>query len=228
MPHVPKLHCQPPAGPCNAASLTAHRCARQSLGVAPRWRAVLELPLNERTEAFVTLLSRIFGRQDDDREALRPLWTSVVALAREPAWYAQCGVADTVTGRFDMLTLVLATVMLRMEREEALIAASARLSELFVADMDGQMRQSGVGDLVVGKRMGKLMGALGGRLGVLREALKVENGVQDDAALVEVARRNATLTEAGDPGQVGARLRALAVRLDATSAEELLAGRITP
>ena len=58
--------------------------------------------------------------------------------------------------------LVLALVLLRMEREEALIAPSVLLSKLFIEDMDGQMRQSGVGDLVVGKRMGKLMGALGG------------------------------------------------------------------
>ena len=108
----------------------------------------------------MNFLSRLFGKSQDDREPVRPLWHRVVELARAPEWYADCGVADTVPGRFDALALVLALVMLRMERETALIAPSALLGELFVEDMDGQLRQSGVGDLVVGKRIGKLMGAL--------------------------------------------------------------------
>ncbi len=175
----------------------------------------------------MTLLSRIFGPfffgqgAENDREPLRPLWNKVVELARAPEWYAHCGVADSMTGRFDMLTLIMATVMLRMERDPALVEPSVRLSELFVEDMDGQMRQSGVGDLVVGKRMGQLMGALGGRLGALREAL-----AQDDAALTEAARRNVTLGEGGDAGKVAARLRSLADQLDGLTAADLLAGKI--
>lgn len=176
----------------------------------------------------VSLFSRLLGKKPDDRAAVQELWHRVVALARAKEWYADCGLADSVPGRFDMLTLMLALVLLRMEREAALIAPSALLSELFVEDMDGQMRQSGVGDLVVGKRMGKLMGALGGRLGALREAMALNAGPARDAALLEVARRNATLTPAGDPAKIAVRLEALALRLDATSADDLLAGRIAP
>lgn len=172
----------------------------------------------------MSLFSRLLGKPDDSRAALRPLWHRVIELARAPDLYARLGVADTQPGRFDMLTMVLALVMLRMEREESLIAPSALLSELFVDDMDGQLRQSGVGDLVVGKRMGKLMGALGGRLGALREALAAD--VDGDAALVEVVRRNVTLTDAGDAAAIAARLRAIAAAVDSASAEELLAGRI--
>ena len=171
----------------------------------------------------MNILSRLMGKSQDDRTALRSLWSRVVELARMPDWYTECGVADTVPGRFDALALVLALVMLRMERDPALIAKSALLSELFIEDMDGQLRQSGVGDLVVGKKMGKLMGALGGRITALREALAA-----GDAALVEVARRNVTLTESGDAAKVAVRLRALAVCLDGLSVEDLLAGRIAP
>jgi cytochrome b pre-mRNA-processing protein 3 len=171
----------------------------------------------------VNLLSRLFGKSQDLRAPVRPLWHRVVELAREREWYADCGVADTVTGRFDALALVLALVMLRMEREEALIAPSALLSELFIEDMDGQLRQAGVGDLVVGKRIGKLMGALGGRITALREALPL-----GEAALTEVAARNVTLTETGDTAKIAARLKALAVCLDGLSGEDLLAGRIAP
>ena len=65
------------------------------------------------------------------------------------------------------VTAALALVMLRMETDPALAPHTAYLTEIFVEDMDGQLRQSGVGDLVVGKKIGKLMSTLGGRLGAL-------------------------------------------------------------
>ena len=121
----------------------------------------------------MTLFDRLFRPAPDPRDALRPLWQAVVATAREPAWYRECGVADTVEGRFDMITLVLAVVLLRLEQAGD-GAAAARLTEWFVEDMDAQLRQSGVGDVVVGKHVGKLMATLGGRIGALRAALPVE------------------------------------------------------
>ncbi|WP_204310223.1 ubiquinol-cytochrome C chaperone family protein, partial [Enterobacter cloacae] len=48
---------------------------------------------------------------------------------------------------------------------------STHLTEVFIDDMDGQLRQIGIGDIVVGKHVGKMMGMLGGRLGAYREAL---------------------------------------------------------
>lgn len=170
----------------------------------------------------MSLFSRILGKREDDRAQVRSLWHRVVEIAREKQWYAQCGIADTVPGRFDAITLVLALVMLRMERSASLIAPSAKLTELFVADMDGQLRQSGVGDLVVGKRMGKLMGALGGRLEVLRGALP-----QGAEALEPVVKRNLTLIEGADVAALAVRVTALADQLDAVSDEDLLAGTFT-
>lgn len=109
----------------------------------------------------MNLLSRLFRSRQDPRDALRPLWHRIVEIAREREWYADHGVADTVAGRFDMITAVLAVVIIRMEREPILVPPSVRLTELFVDDMDGQLRESGVGDVVVGKHMGKLMSVLG-------------------------------------------------------------------
>ena len=171
----------------------------------------------------MSLLSRLFGSKTHDREPMRPLWHRVVEVAREKEWYAQCGIADTVAGRFDGITLVMAAVLLRMKREPALIEPSVRLTELFVDDMDGQLRNSGVGDLSVGKHIGKLMGVLGGRLGALREAI-----AQGESALAEFTQRNATLAEHGDSAKVAQRLMGLIARLDATCAEDLLAARIAP
>ncbi len=173
----------------------------------------------------MSLISRILGKRADSRETVRPLWHRVVEIAREKQWYAQCGVADSVPGRFDAVTMVLALVMLRMERDketdDALIGPSVRLTELFVDDMDGQLRQSGVGDLVVGKRMGKLMSVLGGRIGAFRDALG-----KDDAVLIETLERNVTLNEGADKARLASEVRALHTQIDALSNEDLLAARI--
>lgn len=168
----------------------------------------------------LSLFSRLFGKRPDDRAEVRPLWHRIVELSRDPAWYAQCGVADTVPGRFDAITLVLCAVLLRMEREPALIPASSLLTELFVEDMDGQLRQSGVGDLVVGKHIGRLMSVLGGRLVAYREAL-----VAGDAALADAIDRNVSLSDGGEPALVAARFKALAADVAALPGDKLLAGK---
>ncbi|HKT85360.1 MAG TPA: ubiquinol-cytochrome C chaperone family protein [Novosphingobium sp.] len=174
----------------------------------------------------VSLLSRIFGKTAKGREALRPLWHRIVEIAREKAWYAECGIADTVPGRFDAVTLVMALVVLRMERDRTLIEPSVYLTEFFVDDMDGQLRQSGVGDLVVGKRMGKLMSVLGGRIGALHEAFAGGDEAEVRAALVPVLERNVTLVEGADKALLALRVQALAAQIDGLSDEDLMAARI--
>ena len=166
------------------------------------------------------LLHRLFATRDP-REDVRALWKGVVENARAPEWYREGGVADTLEGRFDMVTMVLALVLLRMERSAALGPHTALLTEIFVEEMDGQLRQSGVGDLMVGKQIGRLMATLGGRMGALRTVL-----VADGEALDEVVERNVTLREGADVAALATRLRALAARLDATDDAALLAGEI--
>ena len=115
------------------------------------------------------LLSRLFGDRRD-RSDLMPLYNAVVAEARRPDWYQRALVPDTMDGRFDMVALVLSLVLLRLEREgEAGPLPSVLLTEVFIDDMDGTMREVGFGDLVVGKRVGGIMGMLGGRLGAYRD-----------------------------------------------------------
>lgn len=173
----------------------------------------------------MSLLTRLFRPRRDPRAALRPLWHRVVELAREREWYADCGVADTVEGRFDMITLVLSITLLRMEREPVLAEETALLTELFVEDMDGQLRQQGVGDHVVGKHVGKLMSTLGGRLGAYRSAL-AHDGEAGAPELAAVIRRNVGLAQPDRAEAVAARTRTLFTRLERTPAEALRAGEI--
>lgn len=99
------------------------------------------------------------------------LYDGVIDRARAPHWYEAGGVPDTLDGRFDMVAAVLSLVLLRLEDDPAAAAAAARLTERFVTDMDAQLRESGIGDIGVGKHIGKMMGMLGGRLGAYRDGL---------------------------------------------------------
>jgi cytochrome b pre-mRNA-processing protein 3 len=168
------------------------------------------------------LFGRLFGKTEDEHAEVRPLWHAIVSLARTPRWYAELGLADTVPGRFDAVALVLSLVLLRMEREPDLASKSILLTELFVTDMDAQLRETGLGDVVVGKHVSKLMGALGGRMDAMRAALA---GIEPMQPALE---RNMTLTDGGNAAGLAAEIRALADLLDTCDAAGLLAGRIAP
>ena len=168
----------------------------------------------------MNLLQRLFN----PAPALPPrltLWHAVVNEARDKRWYRDFGVADSVEGRFDMITLVLGVVLLRIEREDD-GASSVALTELFIEDMDSQLRQAGVGDLMVGKRVGQLMATLGGRIGALRETLPV-GGV----ALAEAVARNATLAEGATPAPLAEELLRFEAQIAAVPFDRLLEGSLT-
>ena len=161
-------------------------------------------------------IARLMGRRD---ETALPLYTAIVARARQPHWY-EAGVPDTVDGRFDMIATVLSFVLLRLEDDPGAAEASARLTERFVDDMDGQLRELGIGDIVVGKHIGKMMGMLGGRLGAYRIALAEGNL---GPALVRNLWRGET-PEAAPLAQVEAALLSFRDALAARPTELLLEG----
>ncbi|HEX7852905.1 MAG TPA: ubiquinol-cytochrome C chaperone family protein [Sphingobium sp.] len=163
----------------------------------------------------------LFGRAASQND-LHALYGAVVAEARKPHWYREGAVPDTLDGRFDMVAAVLSFVLLRMETLDA-AADSARLAEIFVDDMDGQLRQIGIGDLIVGKHIGRMMSALGGRLGAYRGALAGETRLE------EALDRNLYRGEAPGPvavEHVAKELRHLATGLDGLSLADLRAARL--
>jgi cytochrome b pre-mRNA-processing protein 3 len=171
----------------------------------------------------LTLLSRLFGARRE-RSALRPLYDGLVAAARDPDWYRDGGVPDTLEGRFDMVATMVALALLRLEAEgDGAKAESVLLTEIFIDDMDGTLRQLGIGDFVVGKHVGKLVSALGGRLGAYREALRGE------APLEPAVRRNVfrdAPADEADVESVAARLESYHRRLAGTALEPLLDGKL--
>ena len=167
------------------------------------------------------LLHRLLRPAPAAPPARTALWHAIVGEARDKRWYRDLGMADTVEGRFDMVTLVLAVVVLRIEREGDGASAVA-LTELFIDDMDAQLRQSGVGDLMVGKHVGKLMATLGGRIGALREALPVGGAV-----LAEAVGRNASLVEGASPEPLAGELLRFHAAIDRVPFEALLGGSLS-
>lgn len=154
-------------------------------------------------------------------EAVAPLYGAIVARAREPHWYAAGAVPDTVDGRFDMIAAVLSLVLIRLEDDPAGAAPAAQLAERFVFDMDGQLRELGIGDIVVGKHIGRMMGMLGGRLGAYRDALAA------DGDLRTPVMRNIYRSDPPDEAalaHVCAGLRAEHERLRAMPIERLITG----
>lgn len=118
----------------------------------------------------MTFLSRIFGRRSA-RAGYEPAYLALVGVGRDPWWYRNGKVPDTVDGRFDMIAAVVALALLRLEKEgQATADASVLLTEIFIADMEGSLREMGIGDPVIGKHVGKVVSALGGRLAAFRNA----------------------------------------------------------
>lgn len=170
----------------------------------------------------MSILERLF-RKGQDRAHLQPLYNAAVAAARQPEWYLQGKVADTLDGRFDMVALMLSLALLRLETENDRYAAeSALLTELFVDDMDGQLREIGIGDVVVGKHIGRMMSALGGRLGAYRAALAGEQGLED--ALQRNLYRGTT-PESDAVAWTVERLRALHAAISTIPAAALIDGQ---
>jgi cytochrome b pre-mRNA-processing protein 3 len=156
--------------------------------------------------------------------ALRPLYAAIVAKGRDPIWYRDGAVPDTIDGRFEMVSAILALVLIRLERDgEAAAGAAALLAETFIEDMDGSMRELGIGDVVVGKKVGKLMGALGGRIGAFREGL--EGGGDFEAAVARNIFRGAPPSEDA-LAFVATGLRAIHTRLAEAPLAHLLEGRL--
>ena len=104
-------------------------------------------------------------------DAVEDAYRSIVAQSRQERFYADWGVADTVTGRFDMVSLHLALYLRRLKGEAEARAFTQALVELFFKDMDYSIRELGVTDLGVPKKVKTMGNVFYGLAGVLDSAL---------------------------------------------------------
>ena len=87
------------------------------------------------------------------RGTIEAIYGMIVTQAREPLFYRDFGVPDTVNGRFDLLVLHLWMVLRRLKPMQGGAGLAQTLFDRFCDDMDANLREMGVGDLTVPKRM---------------------------------------------------------------------------
>ena len=122
------------------------------------------------------ILKRFFRRSTTPE---RSCYEAIVAAARHPVFYADWGVADTLDGRFDMISLHAFLVLDRLKGTEQAFRQGL-VDELF-ADMDRSLREMGVGDLSVGKKVRKMAEVFYGRLAAYDQALAGPEGTLEAA-----------------------------------------------
>jgi cytochrome b pre-mRNA-processing protein 3 len=124
-----------------------------------------------------------FRRRAEGR-TIAALYGAIVTQARSPAFYADLGVPDTVQGRFDLIVLHLVLLLRRLGREnDTDQVLGQRLFDTFCHDLDGNLREMGIGDLAVPKHMRRFGEAFYGRQAAYLAALESADRADFENAL---------------------------------------------
>ncbi|WP_137177026.1 ubiquinol-cytochrome C chaperone family protein [Roseomonas sp. AR75] len=168
----------------------------------------------------------LFTRKPHERAGFA-LYGAAVGAARQPVFFAEIGVPDTLDGRFDLVSLHTGLLVCRIARDadpRGKDLAQAVFDAMF-ADMDVNLREMGVGDLSVGKRVKRMWEAFHGRAQAYDTALREG----DRSALEGALGRN--VWRGAPPAGGAERLAAVAAAADAALARvpfaELVAGRVS-
>ena len=163
-------------------------------------------------------------RKNPAREPVYGIYRAIVAQSRQPRFYSELGVPDTVTGRFDMISLHLGLLFHRLRGEgPAARDFSQALFDLFFRDMDRSLREMGAGDLSVPKKIRTMTQAFYGLLYALAAALDGDDAGALEALLV---RNVYAGSEAPGARELADYLRTEVARLSRASAGDLIAGHL--
>lgn len=126
-------------------------------------------------------------RKSPSTDAVHAVYSAIVAQSRQPVFYADWGVPDTVTGRFDMISLHLVLLFRRLRADKTQGATFAQaVFDLFFLDMDRSLREMGVSDIGVPKKIQKMGNLFYGLLGAVNQAMDAA----DRLGLEQALRRN--------------------------------------
>lgn len=166
----------------------------------------------------------MFSRKRHERAGFA-LYTAAVQAARDPYYYTELDVPDTMDGRFDMVGLYAFLLIDRLHREaEAGKGLAQAVFDAMFLDMDHQLRELGVGDITVGRKNKAMWEALNGR----RQAYEAAVANDDLPALADAIGRN--VWRGAPPPRAPHRLAAIILdqhrRLAGQDMSALLAGRV--
>jgi len=117
------------------------------------------------------MLDFLFRRLTAETRGGAALFAAATAEARQPHWFREGRVPDTLDGRFAVLCTIVAMVLVRLERDgEASDPLSVALTERFIEVMESEHRELGLGDPTLGRTVRKLVGSLSCRTDLWRQA----------------------------------------------------------
>lgn len=182
---------------------------------------------HRQTEAVNLTLQAKFARwigRAPEQEIAGRLYAALAAQARTPALYASLGVPDTLDGRFDSLCLHMCLAIRRLGRDRERGGDVARnLYDCMFKDMDASLRELGVGDLGVGKRVREMAEALMGRIKAYGAALDSTDPAALDAAITRNLLGTLRAPAGASVASLARYVRACDARLAAQPLAELLA-----
>lgn len=173
-------------------------------------------------------LRRIAGKLLGARpEAVRAgrLYVAAVAQARKPEFYTRLGVPDTPVGRFELIALHGFLVMARLKDEPSAARLAQAFANAVVDDLDRNLREMGVGDLSVGRKVKRLMEGFYGRMAAYEEGMSA-----GDTALSAALQRNVYAGAAVEAWQLSILTQYLRQQVAALAGEPLpglMQGNIT-
>jgi len=166
-------------------------------------------------------------RRSPHARSIAALYGAIVAQARTTTFYTDYGVPDTLEGRFDLIVLHLVLVLSRLERcaDSAAQGLGQALFDEFCRDLDANLREMGVGDLAVPKRMQAFGEAFYGRRAAYLESLADTN----EQAFEKALARNIFPGDSkgsGGPARLARYARGVGQNLDAQQEGALACGEV--
>lgn len=179
--------------------------------------------------AIKSFLSFIGLSNKSDNDLYLPVYSAIMAQARKPFLYGKKAAPDTFDGRFDVLVIHIYLVLRRLRQDGlARHGAGQIIFDLFFRDMDQAMREMGVGDLSVGKKVKKMAEAFYGRVNAydaeIEQNPKAQNAsLKNDDALADAVARNLYPEEVSDIGPAfAAYMRDMRAYLNNQATEKVL------
>ena len=171
------------------------------------------------------MFERLFARRRRNEAIAYALYGTIVAQARQPVFYAAFKVPDTLDGRFDMIVLHGFLLFHRLKGEsEDHRRLGQEVFDIFLKDMDRSLRELGVSDIGVPKKLKKMAEAFYGRVAAYDSALSSGDGPALDAALA----RNLFPDGGGEAvPEIAAYVVASAAELARQPLDEILAGSLS-
>ncbi len=121
------------------------------------------------------------SRADQDAELLL---STVVQIARQPSFYGEGRAPDTLDGRLELMSVHAIMALHRLKAEEGLAPLAQAFTDKLFRSFDAGLREDGVGDLTVPKKMRKIAGEFYGRIGAYTQAIEAGDAGQLGGALV--------------------------------------------